>query len=101
MNDTATRSEPSRANAMAMPAIESEPMASGAVAGSTPQPKSPVCKSLPNIGGPSLPICAVITFRTASASCAHGEPSADVADHRRDHVALPRPIVATMGPDRA
>lgn len=69
MNDTATRSAPSRQKAMASPAMVSDPMASGAVAGSTPQAKSPVCRSLPCMGGPSLPICAVKMLRTASASC--------------------------------
>ena len=37
MNENATRWAPSRQNAIAMPAIESEPIASGAAAGSTPQ----------------------------------------------------------------
>ena len=54
---------------MAMPAMVSEPTASGAAAGSTPHSKSPVCRSLPSIGGPDLPICARRIMATASSSC--------------------------------
>ena len=36
----------------------SEPMDSGAVAGRTPQPKSPTWKSFPSIGGPAFAIWA-------------------------------------------
>ena len=68
MNDSATRSLFWIANAIAMPAIDSEPTASGAAAGSTPQAKSPVCRSLPDIGGPALPICARRIIATASSS---------------------------------
>ena len=42
MNDSATRPEPSRANAIAMPAIDIVLIESGAVAGSTPHSKSPI-----------------------------------------------------------
>ncbi len=77
MKDSATRIgnpgvSPPRAasilNAMAMPVIESDPTARGAAAGSTPHSKSPVCRSLPPIGGPALPICARSTMATASSS---------------------------------
>ena len=68
MNDSAMRSLFSSANAIAMPAIDSDPTASGAAAGSTPHSKSPVCRSLPSIGGPALPICARRIIPTASSS---------------------------------
>ena len=61
MNDNATRPEPSRQKPIASPAMLSDPIASGAAAGSTPHDQSPVCRSLPNIGGPALPICALST----------------------------------------
>ncbi len=68
MNENATRPAPSRQKAIAIPAIDNDPMASGAAAGSTPQPKSPVCRSLPRIGGPALPIWARRIIATASSS---------------------------------
>ena len=48
-----------------------------------PTPKSPMCRSLPSIGGPALPICALSTMRTASASWRIASVDAEVADHRR------------------
>ena len=60
-----------------MPAIDSEPMASGAAAGSTPQSKSPVCRSLPRIGGPALPICARRTSAPRPRRCASPAPCRD------------------------
>ena len=60
--------EPSRANAIAMPAIDSVLIDSGAAAGRMPHSKSPMCRSLPLIGGPSLPICALSTIRTVAGS---------------------------------
>ncbi len=68
MNENATRPASCRQNAMAIPAMVSEPVASGAAAGSTPHSKSPVCRSLPRIGGPALPICARRIVATASSS---------------------------------
>ena len=68
MNEKATRPAFSRQNAIAMPAIDSDPTDSGAAAGSTPHSKSPVWRSLPRIGGPALPICARRIIATASAS---------------------------------
>ena len=68
MIESATRPLPSRANAIAMPAIVSAPLASGAIAGSSPPPKSPVWRSLPFIGGPAFPICADRARRIVSGS---------------------------------
>ena len=64
MNDSATRPSPCCAKAIAIPAIDIVLIASGAVAGSTPEAKSPTCRSLPYIGGPALAICAESTIRT-------------------------------------
>ena len=50
------------------PAIVSAPLASGAIAGSSPLPKSPVWRSLPFIGGPAFPICADRARRIVSGS---------------------------------
>ena len=69
MNESAMRSLFWSENAMAMPAMVNEPTASGAAAGSTPHSKSPVCRSLPSMGGPDLPICARRIIATASSSC--------------------------------
>ena len=75
---------------MAIPAIVNVPIASGAAAGRTPA-KSPTCRSLPSIGGPALPICA--RGPSAGGVVVHGEHRAEVANHRRDHVAVQLPYV--------
>ena len=73
-----------------MPASVSVPIASGAAGGRMPHAKSPTCRSLPSIGGPALAICADSTIadhvRRAATSRA---TSAEIADERRNHVALP------------
>ena len=68
MNDSATRPLPSRANAIAIPAAVSVLIASGAAAGRIPLARSPMCRSLPFIGGPAFAICADSTIRTVSPS---------------------------------
>ena len=105
MNDTATRPLPSRANAIAMPAIVSVLMPSGAAAGRMPQLKSPMCRSLPFIGGPSLPICAFSTIRTvagvAAASPARRRGRGSSARRRRrcQLAVVAAPAVAAAQPD--
>ena len=97
MNETATRPVPSRQNAMRH-AGDGRAIRSTAApaAGSTPQPKSPTCRSLPSIGGPALPICALSTMPTTRLVVAGRIASAtpEVADHRRDDVAVPRAVGA-------
>ena len=66
MNDSATRPDPSRANASAKPAIVKVPIPSGAAGGSTPYSMSPMWMSFPFIGGPALAICADSAMRTIS-----------------------------------
>ena len=66
MKEIATRPEPSRWNARAIPASVNVAIASGAAAGRMPWAKSPACRSLPSIGGPALAICADSTMRTVS-----------------------------------
>ncbi len=66
MNDSATRPDPSRANASANPAIVKVPIPSGAAGGSTPYSMSPMWMSFPFIGGPALAICADSAMRTIS-----------------------------------
>ena len=68
MNDTATRPDRSRPNAIAMPAIVKVAVVSGAAGGRMPQSKSPMCRSLPWSGAPILPIWALRTMRTVSGS---------------------------------
>ena len=89
MNETATRPDPSRANAIAMPAIVNEEIARGAAAGRTPHAKSPMCRSLPFIGGPALPICGVEDAADGLLFRPHRERRAQIADQRRDDVASP------------
>jgi len=66
MKETATRSDPSRAKAIAMPAMVRLEIPSGADAGRIPHSKSPTWRSLPSMGGPALPICALNTMRAVS-----------------------------------
>ncbi len=68
MNETASRPVPSRANAMAMPAMVSVAMPSGAAGGTIPHEKSPTFRSFPSRGGPSFAICAFRTIRTVADS---------------------------------
>ena len=75
-----------------MPAIVSAPIASGAAAGRMPQSKSPMCRSLPSIGGPALPICAFSTMRDRVGVGPHRQRDAEVANHRRDDVAVPAAV---------
>ena len=105
-DSTVSRSLFSSANAIAMPAIDSEPTASGAAAGSTPQSKSPVCRSLPSIGGPALPICARRIIADRFFVVTHRERHAEIANHRRQHIAAPGAVAlaiagAAMQADRA
>ena len=68
MKEMATRPDPSRQKAIAIPAIVSVEVASGAAGGRIPHPKSPMCRSFPPSGGPIFPICALRTIRTESVS---------------------------------
>ena len=68
MNETATRPDPSRQNAIAIPAMVNVAVVSGAAGGRMPLAKSPMCRSLPSSGAPTFPICALRTMRTVSGS---------------------------------
>ena len=71
-------------------------MASGAAAGSTPHAKSPMCRSLPPIGGPALPICARRIIAHGVVVAAHRQRDAEIANHRRDDVAAPGAVGAAV-----
>ena len=68
MNEIATRSDRSRQNAIAIPAMVSVAVVSGAAGGRMPHAKSPMWRSLPSSGAPTLPICALRTIFTVSGS---------------------------------
>ena len=51
---------------LAIPAIVSAGLPSGAIAGRIPCSQSPTWRSLPFIGGPAFAICALSTIRTVS-----------------------------------
>ena len=92
---------PRARSAIAMPAIDSVLTDSGAVAGRMPHSKSPMCRSLPSIGGPCLRHLRVEHHAHRRRLGAHRERDAEVADDRSDDVALPAAIGDRATPRRA
>ncbi len=79
-----------------MPAIVSAPMASGAAAGRMPHVMSPMCRSLPCIGGPGFAHLRRQDHADGFGRRPHRQRRAKIADDRRDDVAAPRVAVAEL-----
>ena len=72
-----------------MPASVSAPIASGADAGRIPNARSPMCRSLPSIGGPALRHLRRQHHADGLGRRPHRQRRAEIADDRRDHVPVP------------
>ena len=100
MNETATRREPSRENAIAMPASVSARWSAARPAAGCPSRDRRWARSLPSVGGPALRHLRVQHHAHGRRLGPHRERRAEIANHRRDDVALPAAAVAAVASRR-